>query len=345
MDKTAEKIEQGAFTFVVDHDDTGKRLDLFVTEKLSGVQRSRISDLIGDGTIRVNGSVKKPSSRVKSGETVSGSVRPKESHPFSPEDIPLEIIYEDEYLVVINKQPGLVVHPAPGNWDGTLVNGLLHHFPEIGCTEEDYRPGIVHRLDRDTSGVMVVAKDHKTLLSLAQSFHDRHVKKEYLALVHGRLSADSGVIDAPIGRHSVDRKKMSVQSPRGKHALTHYRVEKRFGLSTLVRCDIKTGRTHQIRVHCLSMGHPVVGDAVYQLPRKTRVTQILETERKILGETERQMLHAFSLEISHPATGEPLIFKAPVPEDMATLIEKLEKNMDSIGSLDDVFRFSSKTIK
>lgn len=345
MDRITEKIEQGAFTLLVAHNDTGKRLDLFVTEKLSDTQRARISELIADGTIRLNGSQKKPSSKVKSGDTVSGNIPPREVHHFKPEEIPLEIIHEDEHIVVINKQPGLVVHPAPGNWDGTLVNGLLHRYPEIGTGDDDCRPGIVHRLDRDTSGVMVVARNQQTLLSLAQSFHDRHVQKEYLALVHGRIASDSGVIKAPIGRHPIDRKKMGVNSSRGKHAETHYRVEKRFGMSTLIRCDIKTGRTHQIRVHCLSIGHPIVGDSVYQSDRKPRVHKSLESEVGILSQADRQMLHAERLELLHPVTGEPMVFTAAVPEDMGDLIRKLEKNMALFEAGADVFRFSSKTIK
>ncbi len=321
-----DKNIQGAFTLIVDDENTGKRLDLFVTEKIESAQRTRVSDLISEGAILVNGTLKKPSYKVKSTDSVTGVIPPAETHHFSPENIALDIVFEDDDIIVINKQPGLVVHPAPGNWSGTLVNGLLYHYPDIKGGDNDCRPGIVHRLDRDTSGVMVIAKNQKSLLKLSESFQSRHVKKEYLALVHGKLKSDSGIIDSPIGRHPVDRKKMSVVSSRGKQAETHYRVDRRFQASTLIRCDIKTGRTHQIRVHCLSIQHPIVGDSVYSSSQNSRNKRACPEEMKILGEAKRQMLHAFSLEILHPATQAAMIFSAPIPRDMAELIEKLENN-------------------
>jgi 23S rRNA pseudouridine1911/1915/1917 synthase len=216
-----DKNTQGAFTLIVDDENTGKRLDLFVTEKIESAQRTRVSDLISEGSILVNGILKKPSYKVKSTDSVDGVIPPAETHHFSPENIALDIIFEDDDIIVINKQPGLVVHPAPGNWSGTLVNGLLYHYPDIKSGGNDCRPGIVHRLDRDTSGVMVIAKNQKSLLKLSDSFQLRHVKKEYLALVHGQLKSDSGIIDSPIGRHPVDRKKMSVVSSRGKIGRAH----------------------------------------------------------------------------------------------------------------------------
>lgn len=325
MDTYLENNVQGAFTREVSENDAGKRLDVFVTEKIESVQRSRISDLISKGSILVNDSPKKSSYKIKPNDTVSGVIPQLETRHFNPENITLNIVFEDEDLVVINKQPGLVVHPAPGHWSGTLVNGLLFHYPEIVNGDNDCRPGIVHRLDMDTSGVMIVAKNQKSLLKLSESFQTRHVKKEYIALVHGQVKIATGTIDSPIGRHPVDRKKMSVDSPRGKRAETHYKVEKRYNISTLIRCDIKTGRTHQIRVHCQSIHHPIVGDPVYNSLKKNMGKWPHHNEVRVLMEAKRQMLHSFRLEIMHPKTRELMSFIAPVPSDMAEIIEKLEK--------------------
>lgn len=329
MDTSLDKNVQGAFTLEVSEIDTGKRLDVFVTENMDSVQRSRISDLISKGSILVNGTSKKSSYRIKPSDTVSGIIPKLEIHHFDPENITLDILFEDDDIIVINKQPGLVVHPAPGHWSGTLVNGLLFHYPEIINGENDCRPGIVHRLDMDTSGVMIVAKNQKSLLKLSESFQSRHVKKEYIALVYGRMKLDTGIIDSSIGRHPVDRKKMSVDSPRGKRAETHYNVEKRYNLSTLIRCDIKTGRTHQIRVHCQSIHHPIVGDPVYYSLKKNMGKSLHHEEGGVLMKAKRQMLHSFNLEIHHPTTMELMSFTAPISVDMSEIIEKLEKCIDS----------------
>ena len=314
---------QGAFTIVTDEDDNGKRLDLYVTSRIESGQRTRVSDLISEGLILVNGKPKKPAYKVKPGDTVSGVIPPQEPVCFEPENIQLDILFEDNDIIVLNKQPDLVVHPAPGHWTGTLVNGLLFHFPGIGCDEHDSRPGIVHRLDRDTSGVMIVAKNQKTLKCLAESFHSRTVRKEYIAVVHGCVMVNHGVISLPVGRHPVDRKKMSTVSSKGRHAETHFSVEKRFNAATLLRCVIKTGRTHQIRVHCQSMNHPVVGDAVYTAGKRGVKKHVTHEEVKLLNSVKRQMLHSNLLEIKHPATLEIMTFIAPIPDDMAVLIEKL----------------------
>lgn len=329
MDTIPDKNTQGAFAIKVDEFDAGKRLDVFITEKIDSVQRSRISDLISKGCIHVNGASKKSSYRIKPDDAVSGLIPQLETRHFNPENIPLDVIFEDEDILVINKQPGLVVHPAPGHWSGTLVNGLLFHYPEIINGENDCRPGIVHRLDMDTSGVMIVAKNQKSLLTLSESFQSRHVKKEYIALVHGRMKFDIGVIDSPIGRHPVDRKKMCVDSPRGKRAETHFVVEKRYNHSSLIRCDIKTGRTHQIRVHCQSIHHPIVGDPVYNSLKMNKGKPPHKTEIGLLKEAKRQMLHSYSLEIKHPSTIATMVFEAPLPDDMASIIENLGKCSDS----------------
>lgn len=325
MNTFTENKSQGAFTLEVSEIDAGKRLDVFITEKIDSVQRSRISELISKGCILVNDASKKSSYRIKPDDAVSGVIPQLETHHFNPENISIDVIFEDEDILVINKQPGLVVHPAPGHWSGTLVNGLLFHYPEIIKGENDCRPGIVHRLDMDTSGVMIVAKNQKSLLKLSESFQTRHVKKEYIALVHGRMKLDAGVIDSPIGRHPVDRKRMSVGSPRGKRAETHYKVDKRYNISTLIRCDIKTGRTHQIRVHCQSIHHPIVGDPVYNSSKRNMGKVPHHDEASVLKEAKRQMLHSFNLEIMHPSTMNLMSFIAPIPGDMSEIIGKLEK--------------------
>lgn len=308
---------KGAFTIVVQNDDFGKRLDSFLAEALDDVNRSRIADCIKLNAVTVNNLIKKPSYKVKPGDCIEGSIPALEPVPFEPENIRLDIIHEDSDIAVINKQAGLVVHPAPGNWTGTLVQGLLYHFPEIGATGDEMRPGIVHRLDRDTSGVMVVAKHTKALITLAAMFKSRDVTKQYTAIVHGNVKEDSGVINHPIGRHPVDRKKMSIVSPKGKYAETHYRVLKRWENASVLQCDIKTGRTHQIRVHCLSMDHPLIGDPVYVMKRYSKLSAYV-------SRIKRQMLHSSFLKFNHPVTQQTMVFSAPLPNDMQELINFFE---------------------
>ena len=307
--------DQGAFFITAKDDDYGKRLDLFISENIDSCHRTQASGLIKNQHVFVNSTIKKTAYKIKPGDCISGHIPPVEPITFKPEKIPLNILFEDKDIIIINKQPGIVVHPAPGNWSGTLVNGLLFHCPDIQSGNEENRPGIVHRLDKNTSGVMVVAKNRKSLFKLSESFQSREVKKEYLAIVHGVLKIEKGIIDLPVGRHPIERKKMSTISPKGKYAETHFKVEKRFLDSTLLRCVIKTGRTHQIRVHCQSMGHPIVGDDVY--------TNRRGNHNKI-SSISRQMLHSSFLEFNHPVTLEPLTFVAPMPEDMLELIRKLE---------------------
>jgi 23S rRNA pseudouridine1911/1915/1917 synthase len=222
---------------------------------------------------------------------------------------------------VINKPPGLVVHSAPGHFSGTLVNALLHHCPDLGAIGAEIRPGIVHRLDKDTSGTLVVAKNAATLEHLAVQFKNRTVIKDYLALVHGEMSADSGTIRLPVGRHPVDRKRMSTHSRKGREAETGWRVVRRLGGFTLLELRLKTGRTHQIRVHCAAIQRPIVGDPVYG--RRKVAADHVEIHA-LLASVGRQMLHAWRLEIVHPCRGERMAFESPLPEDMGRLIEKLE---------------------
>lgn len=317
------KMTKSAFSMTVKDDDHGKRFDYFVAEKIEDCSRSSVAELITSGHISINSKKKKPAYKVKPGEIVTGSIPPPPAIEFEPEDIPLDIIYEDEDLIVINKQSGLVVHPAPGNWTGTLVNGLLYHFPDLEDDGCELRPGIVHRLDKETSGALVVAKNRKIHMVLSEAFKSRSVYKEYVAVVYGDLKADSGIIELPIGRHKIDRKRMSVNSSKSKSAETHWFVEERYGSATKIKLIIKTGRTHQIRVHCQSMGHPVVGDPVYSGKKNSFVKKYGKISESIFKQVSRQMLHSRFLQLKHPRTKEIVSFEAPVSEDINSLINKL----------------------
>lgn len=330
MESYIEEIDQGVFALEADESDAGKRLDVFLSEKIDSVQRTKACRLIEQGDVKVNDTLKKPSYRLKPSDKVSGIVPPPDIVQFAPENIPLDVLYEDREIIVLNKQAGLVVHPAPGHWTGTLVNGLLYHYPDIASGDNDSRPGIVHRLDMDTSGVMIIARNQKALMKLSESFQVRDVRKEYVALVYGRFQQDSGTIDAPIGRHPVDRKRMSVARSGGKKAVTHYHVEQRYHHSTLIRCEIETGRTHQIRVHCHSIHHPVVGDGVYTSRMNVHPARTNQQEMKILASTDRQMLHARRITIQHPSTLETMSFQAPLPADMAIVIEDIQSLSEKI---------------
>ncbi|MGD9045409.1 MAG: RluA family pseudouridine synthase, partial [Desulfobacterales bacterium] len=262
---------KGAFSIDVKPADEDKRLDVLVASLLSDFTRTFVAGLISAEHIQVDGQPKKPGYRVKSGQKISGVIPPPVPVKFKPEPIPIDILFEDDHIIVVNKQPGLVVHPAPGHFSGTLVNGLLHHCPDLHGIGGELRPGIVHRLDKDTSGTMIVAKNDAAHQHLSRQFKSRQIKKEYLALVHGILKTESGNIKLPIGRHPVDRKRMSTVSPKGRTAETAWQVKEEFQVFTLLSLELKTGRTHQIRVHCASLRHPIVGDKVYR-PRKLEKT-------------------------------------------------------------------------
>lgn len=287
----------------------GIRLDTFIATIHPPCSRAQAAVLAARGEFFVNNISKKASYRLKAGDIISGTIPDQpDKVEILPEKTNLDILYEDDHIVVINKPPGMVVHPAPGNLSGTLVNGLLYHEPEIKQTCEDsLRPGIVHRLDKDTSGVMVVAKNQASLIFLQKEFKYRRVEKQYLALVHEQISKDKGEIDLPIGRHSVKRKVMAVQPDSGKKALTLWQVQKRFATATLVKVILKTGRTHQIRVHFYALGHPLVGDQVYQHRRFRKKGSPLIAPR--------QMLHSCFLGFRHPFSGIRMEFEAPLPKD------------------------------
>jgi 23S rRNA pseudouridine1911/1915/1917 synthase len=257
---------------------------------------------------------------------------PPEPVELVPESMALDILFEDRHLIVINKPPGLVVHPAAGHPSGTLVNGIVHHCPDLEGIGGEMRPGIVHRLDKDTSGVIVVAKSARVLADLSAQFKSRRVAKQYLALVHGVPDRGRGTIDLPVGRHPTDRKKMSTASPRGRTALTLWRVKEKFRGAALLEIDLKTGRTHQIRVHCQSMGHPLLGEKVYGSRKMgAHPTKGDAVTEAALPGIPRQMLHAFQLRLVHPVSAEDLQFQAPVPADMNAVITALRAGSEKDG--------------
>lgn len=300
------------YRFQVSVEDAGKRLDVFLAER-TGITRSRIQALIGEGLVTASGSNVGKHHRLRPGEVVVLEVPEPDLPSPRPEDIEIVVLYQDECLAVVSKPAGMVVHPAAGHREGTLVNALLAHLDGLSGVGGALRPGIVHRLDKDTSGLMVVAKDDRTHQDMQRMLRERLLKRQYLALVHGVPPSPKGTVDAPVGRHPRDRKRMAVTSVGGKAAVTRFQVLEEFPLAALLRVDLETGRTHQIRVHMSYIGHPVVGDSVYG-----RVGRL----EKDLGIT-RQFLHAYRLVFPHPRTGEKLDFEDPLPEDLADALERL----------------------
>lgn len=285
------------------------RLDKVCSEIFSDYSRSQIKQLLDGGNITVNGKTEKAKYKVKSGDVIRLEEPETKTLELRPENIPLDIVYEDDDVIVINKPQGMVVHPAPGHDEHTLVNALLYHCP-LSTINGTFRPGIVHRIDKDTSGLLMVAKNDKAHRSLAKQLKDKTNIREYVALVHGRIAEDEGTINAPIGRSLKDRKKQAVVKD-GRNAVTHFEVLKRYRDYTFVKCILETGRTHQIRVHMKYIGHPLVGDPLYG-PKKT-----------IKG--NGQFLHAGKLGFVHPTTGKLLIFEAHLPKIFQECLEKLDK--------------------
>jgi len=308
--------------FTAGPSDKDKRVDLFLKEKLS-ITRSQIQKLIEDGLVMLFTKEGlrplKPSYKLRPADEIGVTIPEKPREGLSPQAIPINILYKDEHICVVDKPPGMVVYPGPGHEDHTLINALMYHVnlrPEL--PGGPLRPGIVHRLDKDTSGVMVVALSEKAYYKLVEIFKKRELKRRYICLACGDFSKDEGVIELPIGRSSSDRKKFSTKTRSGKEAVTRWRVLERFGLATLLEVFLRTGRTHQIRVHLASTGHPVCGDSTYG--RKTFV----EIKGKKLR-FPRQMLHAETLVFSHPVTGEELEFSASLPEDMRQALISLKE--------------------
>jgi len=305
-----------------------KRLDQAAAELMPEHSRSRLQSWIKSGALTVNGKTRKPRDKVMLDDVLDLDAEPEVQVTWEAEPISLDIVYEDEHLLVINKPAGLVVHPAAGHADGTLVNALLNHAPEV---ENLPRAGIVHRLDKDTSGIMVVARSLIAHTSLVDQLQTRTMGREYEAVVVGSLTGGA-TVDAPIGRHPQDRKRMAVVSS-GKPAVTHYRLLERFAAHTHIQCKLESGRTHQIRVHMTHVRHPLVGDPAYggrlRLPKGTT-----EELRQALAAFSRQALHARRLTLEHPETGETLSWEVPLPEDMVQLIEALRKHARELENSD-----------
>ena len=306
----------------------GARLDRWLAKaRITGLSRNRLQRLIEQGRVLVNGRTAKASLKLKAGDRLEVSVPPRRRTRIAPEPQPLKIVFEDDALLVLDKPAGVVVHPGAGVQSGTLVNALLHHAPEIAGVGGEGRPGVVHRLDRDTSGLLVVAKTEAAYLALVEALREREVKRVYQSIVWGDPGPDEGVIDLPIGRDPRDRKRMAVvRGPSGKPARTRWRVLERYGLATLVEARLETGRTHQIRVHMSALKHPVVGDPTYG-GRVKKMLSLRQSERSLadalLRLLRRQALHAAELEFAHPDTGERLRFRSDPPQDFREALERL----------------------
>lgn len=305
---SSSKSDSSVFEFTVE--ERGRRLDKVVRDRVSDLSRTQGQRLIESGQVTVNGHPRKPAYRVEPGEKVTVTLPPEEpATVVHSQSIPLDVIYEDEHLLVVNKPAGMVVHPGSGHPQGTLVNALLAHYPPIREVGPEDRAGIVHRLDKETSGALVVAKRQPVLEALQQQFRNREVEKTYLALVSGQVKPPEGIIEVPIGRDPTDRQRMA-PVPEGKYARTRYRVVRRFRRHTLLEAHPYTGRTHQLRVHLSWLGHPVVGDADYG-PRRQRLLK------------DRHFLHASRLRFTHPVTGEEMTFLAPLPPELDEVLRRL----------------------
>jgi 23S rRNA pseudouridine1911/1915/1917 synthase len=298
------------------------RLDLFISRQLEGETRTSIQRLIEAGNVLVDGQIVRPSLKLKGGELVSVEVpAPTEAEP-QPEAIALEVLYEDSELIVINKPAGMVVHPGPGNSSGTLVNALLAHCVDLSGIGGELRPGIVHRLDKGTSGVLVAAKNDRAHRALSDQFHIHSVKRIYQALVFGSPQTDTGKIESTIGRHPTERLRQSGKARNGKHAVTRWKVKERYGRITLMELRLETGRTHQIRVHMTESGFPLLGDPLY--PDGGRVNNLADSRlKKMITTLGRQALHARSLGLIHPVSGEYLEFSTDMPHDMRAICDYL----------------------
>jgi 23S rRNA pseudouridine1911/1915/1917 synthase len=315
-------VKEGAFTIYVDESNINNRLDVFVSNHIEDCSRSLAATLIKSGAVKVQGSQRKAGYKLKSGDIITGFVPPPNPVSFAPEFVPFSVLFEDPFLMVVDKPPGVVVHPAPGHHGGTLVNGLLFHCPDLKGVGGELRPGIVHRLDKDTSGIILVAKCSLAHEKLANQFKERKVKKEYLALVWGHMSATEGSIDFSIGRHPKDRKKMSINSYAGRHAVTLWKVKEAFKQASLLQLDLKTGRTHQIRVHCAALNHPILGDETYGKNRQAAIRK-KDGREKIIP---RQMLHAWRIRFEHPVEKKEMIFEASMPADMQEVLDILRNS-------------------
>jgi 23S rRNA pseudouridine1911/1915/1917 synthase len=323
---TVQSSDNQIVSLEVNERDAGNRLDAFLAAQIDGWSRVRLQRLIEDQDVLVNGKPGKPSYKLRTGDEIEVELTPPPATGFTPEDIPLDIVFEDDSLIVINKPAGLVVHPAAAIHSGTLANALAYHFQKLSTRAGEIRPGIVHRLDKDTSGLMVVAKNESTHESLADQFRAREVFKSYVALVHGVVKQSSGRIEQPIARDPRTRIRMAVV-PAGRGALSLYKVRRSFKSFTLIDVELKTGRTHQIRVHLSWLKHPVVGDEVYGGGRDKTVQDV--KLRAAIRKLQRQFLHAERLGFRHPTSGESLQFVAPLPDELEKLLVELDSHSNT----------------
>ena len=312
-------------SFVVENEE-GMRLDRYLAEEYEELSRSRIQKLVKDGLIKVNTKPVKASYRLLLGDRVEITVPEAKEPDIVPEDIPLDILYEDQDVIVVNKPKQMVVHPAPGHYSGTLVNALMYHCKDqLSGINGNLRPGIVHRIDMDTTGSLVVCKNDLAHQALSEQLKEHSMHREYEAIVHGNIKEEEGVVNAPIGRHPTDRKKMSVHAKNSRNAVTHYQVLERFGDFTYIRCRLETGRTHQIRVHMKHIGHVLFNDERYgghEILKGTHFSKYKQFVNNCFDTCPRQALHAMTLGFVHPVTGEEMYFTSELPDDMARLIEK-----------------------
>ncbi len=315
----------------------GKRIDAYLAARFPDYSRSVVQKVIDAGAVLVNGQAVKASYRVRLGDLIRVWLPDLGDDAPTPEDIPLSIVFEDDAFVVVDKAPGMVVHPAKGNWSGTLVNALQFHFDRLSTVGGEERPGIVHRLDRDTSGLLVVAKDDRAHKLLARQFEDRTIDKEYRALVYGAPERDSDYIDRPIGPHPTHREKMAIRHPEdgGKSAVTFYEVLERFQGYALVRCKPETGRTHQIRIHLTHIGHPIVADKLYSGRDRLTLADLLGPDAPNADHPllDRQALHAHTLRFTHPLSGNELLLTSPLPDDFSHALDALRAHRHTRSSL------------
>jgi 23S rRNA pseudouridine1911/1915/1917 synthase len=315
MDKPAPRVTADVRNLPVAKEDGAKRLDLFVSEK-AGITRSQAQRLIREGLVLVSGEKQTPNHKIRLTAIVEMTNEDRSGDSLIPEALPLNILYMDDYIAVVDKPAGLVVYPAAGHTSGTMMNALAHYAPKLASIGGPLRPGVVHRLDKDTSGTMVVALEDGAYYNLVGQFRGRTIKRKYIALVSGTLKDDEGEINLAIGRSNSDRKKMSTKSKRGKEAVTRWKVLQRLNKATLIEAILGTGRTHQIRVHFSATGHPLLGDETYG-----KKTHVEIKSKKIM--IPRHMLHAESLEFTHPHTGKLMRFSSPMPDDMKECIRRL----------------------
>lgn len=315
-DKAMQDEDEGLLTFAIEDDEIGLRIDQYLADALEGVSRSQVQKWMSQGRItsqKSKGNPLKKNYTLERGDVITVQVPEPEVVDIVPENLPIDIVYEDDQVLVVNKPQGMVVHPAPGNYSGTLVNAILYHVKDLSDIGGVIRPGIVHRIDKDTSGLLMIAKTNLAHQSLSDQLREHSVDRVYVALVHGGFTKESGTVNRPIGRHPQNRLKMAIVERGGRDAITHYQVLERLGPYTLVECRLETGRTHQIRVHLAAIGHPLIGDPLYGAKKEKQ-------------KSDGQFLHAKVLGFEHPLTGERMVFSAPIPENFEKLLARLRNN-------------------